>query len=329
MVRAAEHLASFPASEQAVARLRAAITGGEDAESIAVAVEASTALTLAVLRVANSRRGAAGTVATVPQALEQLGGGTLAATAQTIPSYDVLEGSDSWEFFPEHLRVHATAVRSVAERVATAVDGPPSAELRCAALLHDVGKPMMVRMCGVTVAELYGQILAPEDEVAMERERCGFDHAQAGAWLLRHWRFPDALADAVAEHHHEFASGEAGIIRVADMLVHYSQGRPIKLDVLTDAAAAIGLEPDGLRDLIYHLPDGYFAAPRTGNDCPLSDRELDVLRLLAEGKVYKQIATELDLAPSTVRSHLNRAYRRMGVADRTQAVLVAMENGWL
>jgi DNA-binding NarL/FixJ family response regulator len=80
---------------------------------------------------------------------------------------------------------------------------------------------------------------------------------------------------------------------------------------------------------MYELPDGYVAAPRTGNACPLSDRELDVLRHLAEGKVYKQIAAEMELSTSTVRSHLNRAYKRMGVADRTQAVLLARESGWL
>jgi DNA-binding NarL/FixJ family response regulator len=51
--------------------------------------------------------------------------------------------------------------------------------------------------------------------------------------------------------------------------------------------------------------------------------------LLAEGKVYKQIASELGLSSSTVRTHLHRVYLRLGVVDRAQAVLIATERGWL
>jgi DNA-binding NarL/FixJ family response regulator len=51
--------------------------------------------------------------------------------------------------------------------------------------------------------------------------------------------------------------------------------------------------------------------------------------LLADGHVYKQIAQELGLSTSTVRSHLHRIYRRLDVADRTQAVLLGRELGWI
>ena len=63
--------------------------------------------------------------------------------------------------------------------------------------------------------------------------------------------------------------------------------------------------------------------------CPLSAREVDVLRLLAEGKVYKQIAHELMLSTSTVRTHLHNVYGKLGAVDRAQAVLIATERGWL
>ena len=61
----------------------------------------------------------------------------------------------------------------------------------------------------------------------------------------------------------------------------------------------------------------------------LSTRELEVLRRLAEGKVYKQIAEELGLSPHTVRNHAHATYEKLEVVDRTQAVLVASENGWI
>jgi hypothetical protein len=122
---AAGHVAAFPASRQAASRMRQVLDEGSDAEHLAVAVEASLALTLAVLRVANGNRRRRGTISEVPHALEVLDTGTLKATVASIPEYELLEGSPEWEMFPERLRVHATAVRSVAERVAIAIDGGP------------------------------------------------------------------------------------------------------------------------------------------------------------------------------------------------------------
>ena len=58
-------------------------------------------------------------------------------------------------------------------------------------------------------------------------------------------------------------------------------------------------------------------------------REIDALRGLAEGKVYKQIAQELSLSVSTVRTHLHNVYRKIGAVDRAQAVLIASDRGWL
>ena len=58
-------------------------------------------------------------------------------------------------------------------------------------------------------------------------------------------------------------------------------------------------------------------------------RELGVLQRLAEGKVYKQIAHELTLSTSTVRTHLHNIYGKLGAVDRAQAVLIATERGWL
>ena len=54
-----------------------------------------------------------------------------------------------------------------------------------------------------------------------------------------------------------------------------------------------------------------------------------VLQRLAEGNVYKQIAHELTLSTSTVRTHLHNIYGKLGAVDRAQAVLIATERGWL
>ena len=61
----------------------------------------------------------------------------------------------------------------------------------------------------------------------------------------------------------------------------------------------------------------------------MSSREVDVLRRLARGMVYKQIAAELGLATSTIRTHLHNVYGKLGAVDRAQAVLIATERGWI
>ena len=71
------------------------------------------------------------------------------------------------------------------------------------------------------------------------------------------------------------------------------------------------------------------AKPRQVDPCPLSGREVDVLKRLAAGNVYKQIAHELGLSTSTVRTHLHNIYGKLGAVDRAQAVLIATERGWL
>jgi DNA-binding NarL/FixJ family response regulator len=45
--------------------------------------------------------------------------------------------------------------------------------------------------------------------------------------------------------------------------------------------------------------------------------------------VYKQIAAELGLSTSTVRTHLHNVYGKLGAMDRAQAVLIATERGWI
>jgi NarL family two-component system response regulator LiaR len=60
---------------------------------------------------------------------------------------------------------------------------------------------------------------------------------------------------------------------------------------------------------------------------PLTERETEVLRLLARGKANKQIARELFVATSTVKTHVNNLYRKLGVSSRTQAALYAARIG--
>jgi LuxR family maltose regulon positive regulatory protein len=56
---------------------------------------------------------------------------------------------------------------------------------------------------------------------------------------------------------------------------------------------------------------------------PLSERELDVLRLIAEGLTYQEIGAQLVISLNTVRSHVKAVYGKLGVNNRTQAIASA------
>ncbi|MBW4444822.1 MAG: response regulator transcription factor [Plectolyngbya sp. WJT66-NPBG17] len=59
----------------------------------------------------------------------------------------------------------------------------------------------------------------------------------------------------------------------------------------------------------------------------LSERELAVLRLMAQGMSNQDIGTALSIGEGTVKSHVNHIFSKLGVADRTQAVIVAIKRG--
>lgn len=68
---------------------------------------------------------------------------------------------------------------------------------------------------------------------------------------------------------------------------------------------------------------------RTGKHDGLSVRELEVLRLVADGTSNADIGRALHIGEATVKTHLMRAYQKLGVNDRTAAVTTAVRRGLL
>ncbi|MCR6483499.1 response regulator transcription factor [Amycolatopsis sp. OK19-0408] len=64
-------------------------------------------------------------------------------------------------------------------------------------------------------------------------------------------------------------------------------------------------------------------------DCPLTNRELEVLRLAASGRKAEEIAAELFLSPGTVRNHLTSVVSKLNARNRVDAIRIAVEAGWL
>lgn len=99
-------------------------------------------------------------------------------------------------------------------------------------------------------------------------------------------------------------------------------------DTLLDGIRAVArgespLDPRAARRLLSR-------ATRSADDpvaADLSPRETEVLRLVVEGLLNKQIAARLGITERTVKAHLTSAYQRIGVADRTQAALWVERHG--
>lgn len=77
-----------------------------------------------------------------------------------------------------------------------------------------------------------------------------------------------------------------------------------------------------------HYEDGG-SAPTTSLPMSLSSRELEVLRLLARGQTNQQIARDLFISISTVKNHVHHIIAKLGVSDRVQAAVLAIERGWV
>jgi DNA-binding NarL/FixJ family response regulator len=98
-------------------------------------------------------------------------------------------------------------------------------------------------------------------------------------------------------------------------------------------AAASGealIEPAITRRLI----ERFAAADAAAGSLPgplrtLTDRELDVLRLVARGLSNAEIADELVVAETTVKTHVGRVLTKLGLRDRVQAVVLAYESGFV
>jgi DNA-binding NarL/FixJ family response regulator len=83
---------------------------------------------------------------------------------------------------------------------------------------------------------------------------------------------------------------------------------------------------DGAADAVLHAAGHAAGRPRT-RPHGLTAREVDVLRLVAQGASNKEIADRLVLSQKTVRNHVERTYAKIGVSNRIGASMYALEHG--
>ena len=153
-----------------------------------------------------------------------------------------------------------------------------------------------------SLAELRPDVVLVDDmqnpDHALARLREASEHAPDARILLLTLRMEDAWLEEAFE---------AGASAIVSKTVH-----PVALGTL-------------LREIVQgNVVHRYQRTRSTGAvECPLTSRELETLRLAAQGQTNGQIARELWVTEQTVKFHLSNTYRKLGVANRTEATRYA------
>jgi DNA-binding NarL/FixJ family response regulator len=84
------------------------------------------------------------------------------------------------------------------------------------------------------------------------------------------------------------------------------------------------IEPDSVRNLVPTFP---LADPAQTPDYALTPNEIRILRMLAEGESYQEVARQRRISVNTVRNYIRSIYYKLAVHTKTEAVSKAMRGG--
>jgi HD-GYP domain-containing protein (c-di-GMP phosphodiesterase class II) len=238
------------------------------------------------------------------------------------------------------LRGHSTGVaRLVADAAAAAgLSAGEATTLGRAALVHDVGR--------VGVPNGIWDRPGPLTATQWERVRL---HPYLSERVLCHCAVLAPFADVASCHHervdgsgyHRGAHGDrldvgARLLAAADAYHAMNEDRPHRPALTAgDATSQLLREVDTGRFGRFEVDAVVAAAGEVGSPAVvtkpagLTDREVEVLRLIARGRVNKQVAATLGISAKTVGHHVEHIYAKAGVTTRAGATLFAMEHGLL
>jgi HD-GYP domain-containing protein (c-di-GMP phosphodiesterase class II) len=235
---------------------------------------------------------------------------------------------------------HSRGVAELAEAAAwrLGLDADAVTAVRCSALLHDVGR--------VGVSTAIWDKPGPLSGAEWEQVRL---HPYYTERALARARELTELGHVACEHHERLdgsgyhrglKSGQlshAGrVIAAADCFEALTSDRPHRAARSADEAvaelgaevAAGRLDGEVVEALLAAVGQGDAAVPRP-QPAGLSEREVQVLRLLARGLSNRQMGAELGISPKTVGHHVQSIYSKVGVSTRAAAALFAVEHDLL
>jgi DNA-binding NarL/FixJ family response regulator len=120
------------------------------------------------------------------------------------------------------------------------------------------------------------------------------------------------------------AALEAG---AAGYLLKNSQPAELSRAVRAAQAGEAIIDPTAAARLVHALSDRDRARPSATPLDQLTGREREVLTLIAQGRANKRIALELGISEKTVKAHVGHVLAKLGVTDRTQAAVLAVQEG--
>jgi response regulator RpfG family c-di-GMP phosphodiesterase/DNA-binding CsgD family transcriptional regulator len=235
-----------------------------------------------------------------------------------------------------HLSGHCSGVAQLASAAAE-LSGFPSVEvekMRRAGFVHDVGRTAI----GTRVWEKSGPL------TAHEREQVRLHPYHTDRVLARSPFLAELAPIAMAHHERLDGSGYhrgldssslsrgARLLAVADAFRSKTEPRPYReaLSPKETAEVLAGKARAGVFDPVMVMAVAEAAgeaAPTIDRPAGLTEREAEVLGLLARGLQTKQMARKLDISAKTVDRHIQNSYRKIGVSSRAAATLFATENG--
>jgi DNA-binding NarL/FixJ family response regulator len=168
--------------------------------------------------------------------------------------------------------------------------------------------------------------LARPDVILMDIRMPELDGLSASEEILRHPNPPTIVVlttfDRSAYVYRALRAGAAGFLL---------KDAPATRLIAAVRAAATGdslIDPVITRRLIERFVEPVQPQGLPRELASLTDRELDVLRLLARGLANAEIAAELVVAETTVKTHVARILAKLGLRDRVQAVVLAYQTGF-
>ncbi|MBI5837301.1 MAG: HDOD domain-containing protein [Candidatus Eisenbacteria bacterium] len=207
-----------------------------DAMDIARVLSMDPALTAKVLKTANSSYYApTEPITNVLQAVTRLGFRALRnlVLVEALPFRG--RGSEAVAPLQQGLWEHAVATALGARLLMRRRGGAHPDDAFVAGLLHDVGKTALARFKGEDYADLVAEVREEHRSFAdAERGRYGFDHADAGASVLRHWKLPALLVDGVQHHHRAGAGPNPAMWAAVELAGRASKGLGLGLEPLPE-----------------------------------------------------------------------------------------------
>src|SRR5262249_3876045 len=202
------------------------VNRGAPPHEVSAVVDADVGLCCGTIRAAGQLQGG-GRISSVTDAVERLGPGAVEAIFRSSPTYDIFNGDGRLALAPDRFRLHALVVQRAADRVAELSGIGERDELALAAILHDIGRPVLARLHPGYAEPFDRRGAPPDDRIAEERRELGIDHALVGGVLTRRWGVHARVAEAIERHHTRQAEGMAAVIRVADMVAAHVEDCPV------------------------------------------------------------------------------------------------------